>query len=105
MPSTEERLARLEAKVEGARWWRNPAWWGVIVATVAIVVTVVNLTKPWEWFREGPPETVKLEDVHAAAFTKDQWSADLRVVNGTSSPITVERVLADFGGPSAGHGC
>ncbi|HEX5375632.1 MAG TPA: hypothetical protein VFW48_05695 [Solirubrobacterales bacterium] len=101
----EERLSRLESKIDGRKWWRNPGWWGVILSTVVGLSGLVWQIKPWEAFEDDKPGTVKLIEAHAAAFAKNQWDADLRVVNGTSRAIVVERVTATFGVRNQGQGC
>jgi hypothetical protein len=106
--SVEERLARLEAKIEHLAWWRNPGWWGVILSAFVGLSGLAWQTKPWKLFQDEPAKrarTVKLIDGHASAFAKNQWSADLRVVNGTSHDIVVERVSAIFGARSYGQSC
>lgn len=101
----EERLAWLESKIEGGRWWRNPGWWGVILSTLVGLSSLIWQTQPWEAFEDDKPGTVKLIEGHAAAYAKNQWDADLRVVNGTSRAIVVERVTATFGARRYGQGC
>lgn len=101
----EERLVRLEREIEGRKWFRNPGWWGVIISTFVLISGLVSQIEPWEWFEDDEPGTVKLIEGHAAAFAKNQWDADLRVVNETSRPIVVERVTAIFGARSSGQGC
>lgn len=103
--SPEERLARLESKIEGQKWWRDPVWWGVIVAALIGVSSLVWQIKPWEAFEDDEPGTVKLIEGHAAAYAKNQWNASLRVLNKTSRAIVVERVTATFGVRSYGPGC
>ncbi len=81
-------------------------WWGVIVAALIGVSSLVWQIKPWEAFEDDEPGTVKLIEGHAAAFAKYQWDANLRVVNETSRAVKVERVLATFGAArSNGQGC
>lgn len=106
--SVEERVARLEAKIEHVAWWRNPGWWGVILSAFVGLSGLAWQTKPWKLFQAEPAKpasTVKLIDGHASAFAKNQWSAYLRVVNGTSGDIVVERVTATFGARSYGKSC
>lgn len=100
--SVKERLARLEARVEHTMWWRNPGWWGVILSPVSSLAWQI---KPWEVFHDDPPATVKLIDGHASAFAKNEWNAELRVVNGTSRDVVVERVAATFGASTESRGC
>jgi hypothetical protein len=101
----EERLARLESKIEDRKWWRNPGWWGVILSAIVGVSGLIWQIKPWEAFEDEAPGTVKLIEGHAAAYAKDQWDADLRIVNETSRAIVIERVTATFGVRRHGQGC
>jgi hypothetical protein len=103
--SVEERLARLESKIEGAKWWRNPGWWGVILSAFVGLSGLVWQIKPWEAFGDDEPGKVELIEGHAAAYAKNQWDADLRIVNETSRAIVVERVIAIFGARTDGQGC
>src|SRR4051812_9045695 len=107
--SIEERLARLEARVDDAKWWRNPGWWGVILSALVGISGLAWQMKPWRLFEHDQPikrvGTVKLIDAHASAFAKNQWDADLRVVNRTSRDIVVERVIAVFGARRNGTSC
>jgi hypothetical protein len=104
MPSQEERIAALE---KAAKWWRNPAWWAVLIAAAV----AVNQIKPWEWVESAkpkpkpPPQLVKLIEPHAAAYAPYQWEADVRVINDTDRDIKVERVRAVFGKASYGRRC
>lgn len=99
-PSTEERLARLESKTEGGKWWRDPVWWGVISAAILGLSSLAWQIKPWEAFEGDEPGTVRLTEGHAAAYARDQWNASLRILNETSRDIVVERVIATFGARS-----
>jgi hypothetical protein len=107
--TNEERLAWLEAKIEHGKWWRNPGWWGVILSAVVGLSTLAWQTQPWELFQDDEPAkrvgTVKLIDGHASAFAKNEWDADLRVVNRTSRDVVVERVTATFGARTYGQSC
>lgn len=107
--SVEERLAWLEARAEHVKWWRTPGWWGVILSAVVGLSGLVWQTQPWELFQDdAPPKrvgTVKLIEGHASAFAKNEWDADLRVVNETSRDIVVERVFAIFGARRYGQSC
>ena len=60
-------------------------WWGVIVAALIGVSSLVWQIKPWEAFEGDEPGTVKLIEGHAAAYAPKQWEANLRVVNGPAS--------------------
>lgn len=104
-PSTEERLARLESKIEGGKWWRDPVWLGVISAAILGLSSLAWQIKPWEVLESDEPGTVRLIEGHAAAYAKNQWNANLRVLNETSRDIVVERVIATFGARSYGLGC
>lgn len=82
----------------------------MILSTFVGLSGLVSETKPWEWFQgEDPPVrrvgTVKLIDGHASAYAKNEWDADLRVLNGTSRDIVVERVTAVFGARRYGGSC
>lgn len=101
----ERRLLAVEAKVTRAKGWKDPLWWGVIVTGLIGVTSLAWQTKPWELFQGEKPKTVHLIDAHASAFAPNEWNADLRVVNGTSRDIVVERVTATFGRPRPGQSC
>lgn len=105
LPSTEERLARLESEIERGKWWRDPVWWGVISAAIIGLSSLVWQIKPWEAFEPDEPGAVKLTEGHAAAYAPNQWNANLRVLNETSRDIVVERVTATFGVRNDGPGC
>ena len=92
------------------KWWRNPGWWGVILSAFIGLSGLAWQTTPWELFQAAEPVvkrvgSVKLIDGHASAFAKNEWDADLRVINGTSRDIVVERVTAIFGARSYGQSC
>jgi hypothetical protein len=80
-------------------------WWGVISAAILGLSSLAWQIKPWEAFESDEPGTVKLTEGHAAAYARNQWSAYLRILNGTSRDIVVERVTATFGVRSYGSGC
>jgi hypothetical protein len=103
--SLDGRLARLEATIEGRKWWRNPGWWGVILSAFVGISSLAWQVKPWEAFESDEPGTVKLIEGHASAYARYQWDADLRVVNETSEDIVVERVTAIFGARRYGQDC
>lgn len=81
----------------------------MILSAVVGLSGLVWQTQPWELFQDdAPPKrvgTVKLIEGHASAFAKNEWDADLRVVNETSRDIVVERVFAIFGARRYGQSC
>lgn len=99
----------MEGKVEHVTWWRNPGWWGVILSALVGLSGLVWQMKPWELFQGDEPAKrlgkVELVEGHASAFAKNEWDADLRVVNRTSRDVVVERVTAIFGARRYGQSC
>jgi hypothetical protein len=76
---------------------RRPVWAGLADQAVGVFDNDEAPVK-----RVG---TVKLIEGHASAFAKNEWDADLRVVNRTSRDIVVERVVAIFGARRYGQSC
>jgi hypothetical protein len=80
-------------------------WLGVISAAVLGLSSLAWQIKPWEAFKGNKPDSVRLTEGHAAAYARNQWNANLRILNETSRDIVVERVTATFGTRSYGPGC